>query len=84
MILVVNPPKNVTVVPAVPAETINDVVEVDIVTISDDTVNEVKAVIRIGDVQKVYVLWDETTNPTYQQIGDWTQLQANNRILELL
>jgi len=84
MILVVNPPKNITVVPEVPAEIINDVAEVDIVTINDNTVDEVKAVVNIGGFNKVYVLWDATTNPTYEQIGNWTQAQANARILELL
>ena len=84
MILQVNPPKDITVTPEVPAEVIDNVSEVNIVTISDDTVSQVTAVIQIGDIQKVYVLWDATTTPTYEQIGDWTQAQANARILELL
>lgn len=84
MILEVNPPKDITIVPEIPAEVIDDVSEVDVVTINDNTVDEVKAVVNIGGVDKVYVLWDATTNPTYEQIGNWTQEQANDRILELL
>ncbi len=81
MILPVNPPKDITVKAEVPAEVIDNVSEVNIITISDDTVSQVTAVIQIGDIQKVYVLWE---GQAYIDIGDWTQLQANNRILELL
>jgi hypothetical protein len=81
MILPVNPPKNVTIEPAIPAEIINDVSEVDIVTISDNTVSEVSAVINIRGIDKVYILWE---GQAYIDIGDWTQAQANARILELI
>jgi len=33
---------------------------------------------------KVLVLWDQNTTPTYAEIGNWTQGQANARILELI
>lgn len=81
MILSVNPPKNVTIEPAVPAEVLDNVSEVDIVTISDDTVSKVTAVINIRGVSKVYVLWE---GQAYIDIGDWTQAEANARILELI
>lgn len=81
MILPVNPPKNITIEPAVPAEVLDNVSEVDIVTISDNTVSEVVAVVNIRGVNKAYVLWE---GPAYIAIGNWTQEQANARILELI
>ena len=69
MILEVNPPKDITVKPQVPAEIINNVSEVNIITISDDTISKVTAVIQIGDIQKVYVLWE---GQTYIDVVDWT------------
>lgn len=81
MILPINPPKDVTIIPAVPAEVISNVAEVDVITISDDTVSKVTAVIQISGVQKVYTLWE---GDAYTAIGDWTQAQANARIIELL
>ena len=82
-IIPINPPKNVVIKPAVPAVTV-EASECEIITISDNSVDEVKAVVRVGDYDKVLILWDATTNPTYAQIGNWTQQQANDRIVELL
>lgn len=82
-ILPINPPKEVTVKPAVPAVTV-EASECEILTISDNATDCVKAVVRVGEYDKVLILWDATTNPTYDQIGNWTQQQANDRILELL
>ena len=31
-----------------------------------------------------YVLWDSTTNPTYEGIGVWTDEDVNDRLIELL
>jgi len=81
MILPVNPPKDVTIEPTIPAEVINDVSEIDIITISDNTVSAVTAVINIKGVDKAYVLWE---GQAYIDIGNWTQEQANTRILELI
>jgi hypothetical protein len=83
MIIPVNPPKDVTVVPAVPAVTTN-ATEVDIKNINDNTVNAVVALVTVNGYDKVLTLWDDGTVPTYQQIGNWTQEQANERVVELL
>jgi len=83
MILPINPPKQVTVTPAVPAQTV-EASELTIVTISDNTVDNVKAVVNVDGYDLVLILWDSTTTPTYTQIGNWTQDQANARILELI
>lgn len=83
MIIPVNPPKNVVVVPAQPAQT-TEASEVEIVTISDNTVDNVTAVVKVNGYDKVLVLWDQNTVPTYAEIGNWTQQQANSRIIELL
>ena len=83
MILPINPPKTVTVIPAIPAATI-EASSCDIITISDNTVDNVTAVVNVNGYEKVLVLWDSNTVPTYNQIGNWTQNQANVRIIELL
>ena len=83
MILPINPTKQVTVVPAVPAQTV-EASELSIVTISDNTVDSVKAVVNVEGYDLVLTLWDSNTVPTYTQIGNWTQDQANARILELI
>lgn len=83
MILPINPPKTVTVIPAVPATT-TQASECDIITISDNTVDSVTAVVNVNGYDKVLVLWSSNTVPTYEQIGNWTQAQANARIIELL
>ena len=80
MILPINPPKNVVVAPAVPAQTV-DADEVTILTLSDDTVDTVTAVVNVKGYDKVLVLWE---GQSYIDIGNWTQDQANARIIELL
>lgn len=79
----INPPKNVVVIPAQPAQT-TEASEAEIVTISDNTVDCVTAVVNVNGYNKVLTLWDQNTVPTYSQIGNWTQQQANDRIIELL
>jgi len=32
----------------------------------------------------IIALWDSSTTPTYNEIGDWTDKMANDRILEVL
>jgi hypothetical protein len=83
MILPINPPKQVTVTPAVPAKTV-EASELTIVTISDNTVDNVTAVVNVDGYDLVLILWGDDTVPTYTQIGNWTQDQANARILELI
>jgi hypothetical protein len=80
MILPINPPKVVVVVAAKPAETI-EANELSIVTISDNTVDAVTAVVNVMGHDKVLTLWE---GEAYINIGNWTQEQANAKILELV
>lgn len=80
MILPINPPKEVVVIAAKPAETV-EANELSIITISDNTVDNVTAVVNIQGYDKVLVLWQ---GAAYIAIGNWTQEQANARILELI
>jgi hypothetical protein len=80
MILPINPPKQVIVAPAIPAQSV-EASELTIVTISDNTVDCVTAVVTIDTYDLVLILWE---GPAYIAIGNWTQEQANARILELI
>ena len=80
MILPINPPKQVTVVPAVPAQIV-EASELTIITISYNTVDNVTAVVNIDGYNLVLILWE---GQAYINIGNWTQGQANARILELI
>ncbi len=82
MIIPVVPPKQVILKPAVPAETAV-VNTVDIQAMTDDC-SSVVAVVILDGVTEVLTLWDSTTTPTYDEIGNWTQEQANARIVELI
>lgn len=46
-----------------------------------DNLNSVKAVIIFGFLEKVYTLWE---GESYKEIGDWTQAQAEARLVEVL
>lgn len=46
--------------------------------------NGVSAAAAISGLAKRLVLWDSTTIPTYQEIGDYTQSQIESRMVELL
>ena len=86
MILPINPPQQVVITPGVPeVPAIPPVTEeadaVNIITINDNTLNSVVALIVINDVQQTLVLWQ---GAAYIAIGNWTQEQANARILELI
>jgi len=86
MILPIIPARQVIVVPGVPeVPAIPPVTEesdaVDVITINDDTVNSVIALINIMGIDRTLVLWE---GPAYIAIGNWTQDQANARILELI
>lgn len=83
MILEINPAKDVTITPAIPEETVS-ATEVTVITISDNTIDAVVAAIVVNGYNKVLTLWNASTIPTYEQIGDWTQVQANARIIELI
>lgn len=86
MILPINPPQQVVIeqgvpaVPAIPAVT-QEASEVDIITINDNTVDSVVALISINGIQQVLTLWQ---GEAYIAIGNWTQEQANARILEII
>jgi hypothetical protein len=80
MILPINPPKEVVIVAAKSAETI-EANELSIITISDNTIDSVTAVVNVQGYNKVLILWE---GQAYINIGNWTQDQANARILELV
>jgi hypothetical protein len=76
------PPKEVILQPAVPAETaIVNTVDIQAMT---DNCESVVAAIIVDGVTMLLSLWDSTTTPTYDEIGNWTQEQANARIIELI
>jgi hypothetical protein len=86
MILPINPPREVTVEPGVPAvpgipPIKQESAEVDVITINDNTINAVVALIRINGLAQALTLWQGSE---YIAIGNWTQEQANARILELI
>lgn len=86
MILPINPPQQVIVepgspeIPAIPPVT-QEASEVDVITINDNTVDSVIALVSINGVQQVLTLWQ---GAAYIAIGNWTQEQANARILEII
>ena len=51
--------------------------------ITDDGVS-VSAIVLIGGHGKNLLLWDNTTTPTYEGIGQYTDSDISNRINELL
>jgi len=79
MILNLDSPKEVIIKAATPEEK-QLISQVEVLTISDDMVS-VKAVVVLNDLPMAITLWD---GEAYQNIGDWTQAQANARILELI
>ena len=76
------PPKNVILQPEIPAVTAI-VNTVDIIVLSDD-LSSVISVVKVDGVTKTLTLWGAETTPTYEEIGNWTQEQANTRIVELI
>jgi hypothetical protein len=74
-----NTPKRVITAPAI-AEQSMMISEVDVDFITDDG-QTVKSVVTINGASKVVVLWE---GEDYEAIGDWTQAQANARIIEKL
>ena len=86
MILPIDPPRQVIVEPGTPAvpgipPVTQESSEVDVVTINDNTVDAVIALVKINGLEQVLTLWQ---GPAYIAIGNWTQAQANARILELI
>ncbi len=70
----------ITVTPAVVVTT--DTIVINIVV---DNQNKVDADFTVGDSSRRRItLWDNTTTPTYTEIGDWTQKDAEDRIAHLL
>lgn len=76
------PPKEVTLKPATPAVTaVVNTVDVQAMT---DNCSSVVASVVVDGVLMILTLWDATTEPTYEEIGNWTQEQANTRIIQLI
>ena len=73
-------PTTVTLSPAVTTVTEN----VYINSMNDD-LSEVTCTVTYdnGSMQNL-TLWNSSSNPTYTQIGNWTQQEANDRIVYLL
>ena len=46
--------------------------------------NGISATAAISGLAKRLVLWNSTTTPTYEEIGDYTQSQIESRMIELL
>lgn len=74
-------PKTIVIKPAV-AEITAQISELTLIQISDlPSERKVVALIEFNNTQKVFTLWEDDA---YDAIGDWTQEQANNKIIELL
>ena len=58
-----------------------NMVELDHIT--DDGISA-SAIVLIGGHGKNLLLWDSTTTPTYEGIGQYTDSDISNRINELL
>lgn len=80
MILNLDKPKDVTVKEAIPAEKVT-ISQVDVISINDNCIDTVVALVDVEGVQKVFTLWQ---GDSYIAVGNWTQEQANERILELI
>ena len=65
-----------------------ETVTTDEVTLSYFVDNGVSATAEIKfpnvEYAKQYVLWDATTTPTYEDAGQYTDTDINNRIIELM
>lgn len=73
--------KTIEVKSSTPSETVS-VSEVDLISITDNaTDKKIVALVEINGVQKAITLWEDDA---YDAIGDWTQQQANEKIISLL
>lgn len=79
MKIILDTPKRVIITPAV-AEVSKLITEFELVEIKDNG-ESVKAIVVVNDVASVIVLWE---GAEYGEIGDWTQAQANAKIIEKL
>lgn len=76
--------KTITITPAVTITT-------DTITITNIIDNQQSVVVDLiigtsilSQLRKRLILWDSTTTPSYSSVGNWTQEQAEARIIELL
>ena len=46
--------------------------------------NKVEAQVQFPTETKNYTLWDSTTTPTYEGIGQWTDANVDARLKELI
>tara|TARA_R110000868_G_scaffold398798_1_gene672219 strand:+ start:417 stop:662 length:246 start_codon:yes stop_codon:yes gene_type:complete len=53
------------------------------VDVRDNLIDTVTASWQFGDKTFNQVLWNNTTTPTYDEIGVWTYNDAVNRMIEL-
>lgn len=73
--------KTIEIKPAIPSETAQ-VSEIELISISDMAIEKkVVALIKILGIDKAITLWEDED---YDSIGDWTQEQANEKIITLI
>ena len=49
-----------------------------------DRASDSTVIAFLKELNQPLILWNESTTPTYTEIGDWTQAQANARIQVLI
>lgn len=81
MIIQFEEPKVIVIKPATPEETMT-IESIEVVAITDYPDEEiVRAVVILNGQTKVLILWE---GEAYTNIGDWTQAQANQRIIKII
>ena len=81
MEITLNTPKTVVVARAI-AEKTAVITKIELISITDIPNDRVVAVVKIPNMaDRELILWEGVE---YDSIGDWTQEQANSRIIELL
>lgn len=80
MKILLNAPKLVTVTKG--QDTLQfEINEINIITINDNCTNKVVALVKLNEINQLITLWEDQE---YINIGNWTQEQANQKIIELL
>jgi hypothetical protein len=73
--------KTIKIKPATEAE-IAEVSEAELISISDmPTEKKIVALVNVLGIDRVITLWEDEA---YDKVGDWSQEQANQKIIELL
>lgn len=68
---------------AVP-DSLQEVSEIVVTAIADNQVDTVKACITLNGIPRQIILWSNSNDKGYDLIGDYTQLQIDNRIIEIV